>query len=73
MAGPPLVRGQLFKQCHSEMTQVYCWCLGLYHLGVVKTLNEQGLLPRVICGSSVGALIASLVCVHTDEELPVSG
>ncbi|RKP10381.1 acyl transferase/acyl hydrolase/lysophospholipase [Thamnocephalis sphaerospora] len=43
---------------------------GLYHLGVVKTLNEQGLLPRIICGSSVGALIASLICIHTDEELP---
>lgn len=43
---------------------------GLYHLGVVKALNQHGLLPRIICGSSVGALIASLVCIHTDEELP---
>lgn len=25
---------------------------GLYHLGVVKALNEAKLLPRVICGSS---------------------
>ncbi|KAJ3080709.1 hypothetical protein HK102_002874, partial [Quaeritorhiza haematococci] len=43
---------------------------GLYHLGVVKALNEHGLLPRIICGSSVGALIAALVCIHTEEELP---
>ncbi|KAJ3105841.1 hypothetical protein HDU97_007485 [Phlyctochytrium planicorne] len=43
---------------------------GLYHLGVVKALNEHKLLPRIICGSSVGALIASLVCIHTDDELP---
>ncbi|CAG8496470.1 17018_t:CDS:10 [Cetraspora pellucida] len=43
---------------------------GLYHLGVVKALHENGLLPRVICGSAVGAFIAALVCVHTDEELP---
>ncbi|RKO82974.1 acyl transferase/acyl hydrolase/lysophospholipase, partial [Blyttiomyces helicus] len=43
---------------------------GLYHLGVVKALNERGLLPRIISGSAVGALIAALVCVHTDEELP---
>ncbi|CAG8558523.1 5932_t:CDS:2 [Racocetra fulgida] len=44
---------------------------GLYHLGVVKALHENGLLPRVICGSAVGAFIAALVCVHTDEELPL--
>jgi TAG lipase/lysophosphatidylethanolamine acyltransferase len=44
---------------------------GLYHLGVVKALNDQGVLPRIICGSSVGALIAALVCIHTDDELPV--
>ncbi|KAI8912669.1 acyl transferase/acyl hydrolase/lysophospholipase [Gorgonomyces haynaldii] len=43
---------------------------GLYHLGVIKALTEHMLLPRIICGSSVGALIAALVCVHTDEELP---
>ncbi|KAI8854930.1 acyl transferase/acyl hydrolase/lysophospholipase [Chytridium lagenaria] len=43
---------------------------GLYHLGVVKALNEHRVLPRIICGSSVGALIASLVCIHTDDELP---
>ncbi|MEM6544150.1 MAG: DUF3336 domain-containing protein, partial [Pseudomonadota bacterium] len=30
--------------------------LGFYHLGVVKTLLEQNLLPRVISGSSAGAL-----------------
>jgi TAG lipase / lysophosphatidylethanolamine acyltransferase len=43
---------------------------GLFHLGVVKALNESKLLPRIISGSSVGALIASLVCIHTEEELP---
>ena len=45
---------------------------GLVHLGVSKSLFEQQLLPRVIVGNSVGALIASLICVHTDSELPVS-
>ncbi|TPX41003.1 hypothetical protein SeMB42_g02920 [Synchytrium endobioticum] len=43
---------------------------GLYHLGVVKALSEHGLLPRVISGSSIGALIAAMVCVHNDEDLP---
>lgn len=43
----------------------------LYHIGVVKALNEQGLLPRIISGSAVSAMIASLICIHTDDELPV--
>lgn len=42
----------------------------MYHLGVVKTLFEEGLLPKVISGSSVGSIIAALVCVMNDEELP---
>ncbi|KAI9362079.1 acyl transferase/acyl hydrolase/lysophospholipase [Zopfochytrium polystomum] len=42
---------------------------GLYHLGVVKCLIEHGLLPRIISGSSVGALIAALVCIHPDNEM----
>ena len=43
--------------------------LGFYHLGVVKTLLEQGLLPRVISGSSAGSLVAGVVGTHTDKEL----
>ncbi|KAI3635194.1 hypothetical protein MIR68_006760 [Amoeboaphelidium protococcarum] len=43
---------------------------GLYHLGVAKCLFYNNLLPRVISSSSVGALVAALVCVHTDQELP---
>tara|TARA_R110001599_G_scaffold353870_1_gene601357 strand:- start:149666 stop:151315 length:1650 start_codon:yes stop_codon:yes gene_type:complete len=43
--------------------------LGFYHLGVVKTLLEQGLLPRVISGSSAGALVAGVLGTHTDKEM----
>ncbi|KAI8579235.1 hypothetical protein K450DRAFT_243427 [Umbelopsis ramanniana AG] len=43
---------------------------GLYHIGVVKALHERDLLPRIISGTAVGALIAALICIHTDEELP---
>jgi TAG lipase / lysophosphatidylethanolamine acyltransferase len=43
---------------------------GLYHLGVVKALFLRGLLPRIITGTATGALIASLVAIHTEEELP---
>ena len=40
-----------------------------FHLGVVKALWEQRLLPRVVSGSSGGALVAALIGTHTDEEL----
>ena len=43
--------------------------LGFYHLGVVKTLLEQGLLPRVVSGSSAGSLVAGVLGTHTDKEL----
>lgn len=42
---------------------------GLYHLGVVKALLTQDLLPTVICGSSMGAIVASGICTRTDDEL----
>jgi NTE family protein len=43
--------------------------LGFYHLGVVKTLLDQGLLPKVISGSSAGSLVAGVLGTHTDREL----
>jgi predicted acylesterase/phospholipase RssA len=43
--------------------------LGLFHLGVIEELEAQGILPRVITGSSAGAIIAGFVATHTDAEL----
>ncbi|KAF4637422.1 hypothetical protein G7Y89_g647 [Cudoniella acicularis] len=43
---------------------------GLCHLGVVKALFSRGLLPRIITGTATGALIAALVGIHTEDELP---
>ncbi|MFZ5697423.1 MAG: DUF3336 domain-containing protein [Pseudomonadota bacterium] len=43
--------------------------LGLFHMGVLKALSEQHLLPSIISGSSVGSIMASVVGSHTDEEL----
>jgi len=43
--------------------------LGFYHLGVVKSLLDHGLLPRVISGSSAGSLVAAVLGTHTDQEL----
>ena len=43
--------------------------LGFYHLGVVKGLWQERLLPDVLSGASMGAMIAAGVCSRTDEEL----
>lgn len=42
---------------------------GTFHLGVVKALFEHGLLPRIIAGTSVGSIVAAIVCVRTNDEL----
>lgn len=44
--------------------------LGMFHLGVVKALFEAGLLPRVLSGSSAGSIIAAMVCVRNDQQIP---
>jgi predicted acylesterase/phospholipase RssA len=43
--------------------------LGMFHLGVIKELEAEGIMPRVITGSSAGAVIAGIVASHTDDEL----
>lgn len=43
--------------------------LGGFHIGVVKALAERRLLPRVIAGSSAGALVAAVVCTRTNAEI----
>jgi NTE family protein len=42
---------------------------GIYHLGVTRALWEQDLLPDVIAGSSMGAIIAGNICSRDHEEL----
>ena len=44
--------------------------MGMFHMGVLKALFEQKLLPRVISGSSAGSIMGSLVCSRIDSELP---
>ena len=41
----------------------------MFHLGVAKALIDRKMLPRIICGTSVGSLAAALICIHDDEEL----
>ena len=43
--------------------------LGFFHLGVVKALFDEGLLPDVLSGASMGALVACGTAVRTDDEI----
>ncbi|CAN8254372.1 unnamed protein product [Cochlearia groenlandica] len=43
--------------------------LGAFHLGVVKTLVEHKLLPRIIAGSSVGSVMCAVVGTRAWPEL----
>ena len=43
--------------------------MGQQHLGVVKTLWTEGILPPVISGTSAGAVVGAFICCRTDEEL----
>lgn len=40
-----------------------------FHFGVAKALLEQGVLPRVLSGSSAGAITVAILGTHTDAEL----
>jgi TAG lipase/steryl ester hydrolase/phospholipase A2/LPA acyltransferase len=42
--------------------------LALFHIGVIRELEEQGILPRVITGSSAGSIVAGSLATHTDAE-----
>lgn len=43
---------------------------GMHHIGVAKALWETRLLPKVISGSSAGAIVGAVLCASTDEEIP---
>lgn len=44
---------------------------GISHIGVLMTLLEKNLLPRIISGSSSGSLVASILCCNNNEEMRV--
>ncbi|WOL11476.1 triacylglycerol lipase SDP1 isoform X3 [Canna indica] len=43
--------------------------LGAFHVGVVKTLVEHKLMPRIIAGSSVGSIMCAIVATRSWPEL----
>lgn len=42
---------------------------GIYHIGVTRALWRRGLLPDVIAGSSMGAVVAGAICTRNNQEL----
>ena len=42
--------------------------LGFYHVGVVRTLMANRLMPRVLGGSSAGSIVCAMIGTRTDEE-----
>ena len=43
--------------------------LGSFHLGVVKALLQHRLLPRVLAGTSTGAIVAAIAATRNDSSL----
>ncbi|TXH05117.1 MAG: DUF3336 domain-containing protein [Nevskiaceae bacterium] len=43
--------------------------LGLFHVGVVKALFREGILPTVLSGSSAGSVVAATVGTRANDEL----
>lgn len=46
--------------------------LGLFHVGVAKTLLEEGILPNVISGASAGSMIAGILGTNSSENLQLA-
>jgi NTE family protein len=40
-----------------------------FHIGAVKAMWQEGVLPDILSGSSGGAIVGSLVATHADDEL----
>lgn len=54
---------------HSAFMMSGSGSLLYFHVGVARALLDADLLPTVMSGSSGGAMVGSIVCSHTDEEL----
>ena len=42
---------------------------GKFHFGLLKALYEQDLMPRIICGSSIGSILAAIIATKPYEEM----
>ncbi|KAK1832924.1 acyl transferase/acyl hydrolase/lysophospholipase [Podospora conica] len=42
---------------------------GMSHIGVLKSLYEAKMLPRIISGASAGSIVCSVLCTSKDDEM----
>ncbi|KAI8638614.1 acyl transferase/acyl hydrolase/lysophospholipase [Parasitella parasitica] len=42
--------------------------LGFFHVGVLKTLINARLLPRILSGASTGSIMASIICTLNEQD-----
>ncbi|MFI8033743.1 DUF3336 domain-containing protein [Acinetobacter sp. ABJ_C3_5] len=66
---------QFFEECQKAYGQPALMfsggaTLGLFHTGVCKALLEQDLMPRVLSGSSAGAIMTGMLGVSTSDQVP---
>eukprot|EP00944_MAST-04C_sp_MAST-4C-sp1_P003615 g3615.t1 len=70
--------GAMVTRSFYHLTQSYgrtALCLSgggslcMYHLGIVKCLIEQEVMPSVISGTSGGSIIAAMCAINTNEAL----
>lgn len=57
------------KTCDRSFGRTALMCsgggtMGMVHIGVIKALFEAGRLPRIVCGSSAGAIVAAILCTR---------
>ena len=65
---------QLFKQARLNFGRTALMlsgggAFGIYHFGVILTLLENDLLPEVITGTSMGAIVAGVIGTHSDTQI----
>lgn len=63
-----------FQQCQTAYGQPALMfsggaTLGLFHTGVCKALFEQDLMPKVLSGSSAGAIMTAMLGISKPEEV----
>lgn len=60
------------RQCHGRSALMLSGggLMGMYHLGVIFSLRAKHLLPKVVSGSSCGALTAAMLCCTKYDDLP---
>lgn len=42
---------------------------GWAHIGVISALNDQGIVPDIVCGTSIGALVGASYVSNNLEKL----